>query len=64
MFDWSSEPEMAFVPDQSPPAIQEEALPEVVHVRVDEPPDATEVGEAVRVTVGGGGVTGVGEMTV
>ena len=42
---------MALVPLQPPEAVHDVALVED-HERVDELPDATDVGEAVRVTVG------------
>ena len=53
---------MACVPDQLPEAVQDVALVEL-HVRVAAPPELTEVGLAVSVTVGTGAVPG-GAVTV
>ena len=47
------EPEVAFVPDQAPEAVQELAFVEV-QVSVDEDPDVREPGLAVSWTVGDG----------
>ena len=44
-------PEAVFDPDQAPEAVQLVTLA-VVQVRVEEPPDATVLGEAVRVKEG------------
>ncbi len=52
--DWV--PEVAFVPVQPPEAVQLVALVDD-QVSVDDCPDVTEVGEAVRETVGAGVVT-------
>ncbi len=51
----ASVPAVVFVPVHVPEAVHEVALVEV-HVRVDGWPDVTEVGVAVRVTVGGCGI--------
>jgi len=51
-----SEPLTAFVPDQSPEAEQEVAF-SLNHVRVDEPPDVSELGLAWMVTTGGNALT-------
>ncbi len=53
--DWV--PEVAFVPVQPPEAVQLVALVDD-QVSVDDCPDVTEVGEAVRETVGAGVVGG------
>ena len=45
------EPDVAFVPDHEPDAVQLVALVEL-HVSVDAEPDATLVGDALIVTVG------------
>jgi hypothetical protein len=48
-------PEVARLPLHAPEAVQDVA-PAADHVRVDEPPDVTEVGLAESWTVGGGGL--------
>ena len=47
------EPDVAFMPLQPPLAVQDVALVEL-HVRVEEPPDVTDGGDAEMVTVGMG----------
>ena len=47
------EPDVAFVPVHPPDAVQLVALVEL-HVNVDALPDATLLGDAVKVTVGAG----------
>ena len=47
------EPDVALAPFQPPEAVHDVVLVEL-HVRVDEPPEVIEVGEAVKVTVGMG----------
>lgn len=44
-------PEIAFVPDQAPDAVQLVALV-AAHVSFEVPPDVTDVGDADRVNVG------------
>jgi hypothetical protein len=51
-------PEVALAPDQPPEAVQDVALVED-HVRIDDPPLATDVGFAEIETVGTGGGSGV-----
>lgn len=45
-------PLVDLLPDQSPDAIHDVALPETVQVRVDGPPEVTEIGDAERFTDG------------
>ena len=54
-----AEPDVAFVPLQAPDAVQEEALVEV-QVKVLAWPAVTELGEALKATVGAGVGGGVG----
>ena len=49
-------PESVLLPVQAPEAVQVVALVEL-HVKFDEPPEATEAGEAVKVIVGADVVT-------
>ena len=46
-------PDVAFVPDHAPLAVQDVAFV-LDQVKVDEPPDATDVGDPLNETVGGG----------
>ena len=53
-----AEPEVAWAPDHEPDAVHDVALVEL-QVSVEALPETTEVGEAVRETVGAGVASGV-----